>query len=79
MKAEAARGFAAAVKAGNDLAIHIDDLAGGIDAQAGARVVDDRGCPSRVEGWFLDPVPWGWLVEIRIHSAFDKRIVPRRR
>ena len=62
--AEAAGRLAAAIEAGDDLAVHVDDLAGGIDAQAGARVVNDRGCPGRIEGWFLDPMPWGRLVEI---------------
>src|SRR6516165_8998891 len=75
--AEAAGRLAAAIEAGDDLAVNIDDLAGGIDAQAGAGVVDYRGCPGRIEGWFLDPMPRGRLVEIRIDPAFDKGIVPR--
>src|SRR5215471_7272527 len=73
--AEAAGRLAAAIEAGDDLGVHVDDLAGGIDAQAGAGVVDDRGCPGRMEGWTLDPMPWARLVEIRIDSAFDKEIV----
>src|SRR6266850_3112327 len=28
------------------------------------------------KGGFSDPMPWGWLVEIGIDSAFDKGIVP---
>src|SRR4051812_48962131 len=37
--AEAAGGFAAAIEAGDDLTVHVDDLAFGVDAQAGAGVV----------------------------------------
>jgi hypothetical protein len=48
--AEAAGRLAAAIEAADDLAVDVDDLAGGIDAQASAGVVDDRGCPSRIEG-----------------------------
>jgi hypothetical protein len=53
------------------------DLAGGIDVQADACVVDDRGCTGRIKGRFLDPMPWGRLIEIGIDPAFDKGIVPR--
>ena len=54
MLAEAAGGLAAAIGGRNDLATHVDDLAGGIDAQAGARVVNDRACPSRIDEVRLD-------------------------
>src|ERR1700679_973699 len=50
MFAEPAGRFASAIKSWNDLPTHIDDLAFGIDAQAGAGVVDDGGSPGGVEG-----------------------------
>jgi hypothetical protein len=62
--AEAASRFAAAIKAQDDPAIHVDHLAFGIDAQSGTGVVHDGRRPGGVEprqdtaeGWKIFGLP----------------------
>ena len=49
MLTEAARGIATGIKAGDDLAVQVDDLRLGVDADAGIRVVNARRMPCGVE------------------------------
>ena len=70
--AEAARRLAAAIKPGNDLAVHVDHLAVGVDAQARARVVNHRRRPGGIEGRLGDLVAAAWACRNR-HPCRSRR------
>src|SRR5208282_6894120 len=71
---KAARRLAAAVKSGNHLAVRGGDLAARVDAQARARVVDDRRRPCRVERRLLDFAERLWLAEVIVLARLDEGI-----
>ena len=72
MLAEAAGRFAAAIKAGNDLAIQIDHLAAGVDAQTRARVMHHRRRPGGIERRRGDFVERSGFTEILIDAESTK-------
>src|SRR5467141_5227058 len=73
---EAARGVAARVEAGNDLAVQIDDLGAGADPDARIGVVKRGRVPRRVERRLGDLVHRPRLLEIGIDAGVDDGIVP---
>ena len=75
--AKAAGRFAAAIKARDDFAVHVDHLAVRIDAQAGAGVMHDRRRPGGIERRLGDLVQRLGLAEIVVDAGIDKGIVAR--
>src|SRR5688572_28086642 len=76
---ESARGFAGGVEAGNDLAGEVEDLACGVDAQAGPGVVEHRRRPGGIEGRLLDLELGCRFAEVGVATRVDKAVVPRHR
>src|SRR5262245_18081624 len=56
MLVAAAARLSAGIKAGDDLALHVDDLRAPIDPETSVRVVPDRIERRCVERWCVDPV-----------------------
>src|SRR5260370_38645842 len=71
---EAARGIAARVEAGNDLAVQVDDLRAGVDPDARIGVVKRRRVPRRIERRLGDLVRRPRLLEIGIAPGVDAGI-----
>ena len=63
---KASRLLAAAIKTGDYLAVQVDHLASGVDAQSGACVVDDRRRPSGIERRLGDLVERLRLAEVLV-------------
>src|SRR6267378_6668133 len=72
---EAARGVAARIEAGNDLAVQVDDLRAGVDPYARIGVVKRQRVPRRIEWRFGDLVHRPRLLEISIGAGVDEGIV----
>ena len=54
VQAEASRGFAATIEAGDHLPVNIHNLALYSDLQTGKGIVEDRSGPGRIEWRFVD-------------------------
>src|SRR5262245_48808832 len=75
MQSETTSGFAGGVKAGNRLAVEVNDLALRIDFQAGERVMAYRSGPCGIERRLLNFELRSRSSEVRILSGIHKRIV----
>src|SRR5215472_16921255 len=67
--AEAAGRFTATIEAWNDVAVQVDHLTFGIDAQPGARIMNHGRGPGRMKRSRLNFELWAWLSEVRIFAV----------
>src|SRR5580700_12039357 len=73
--AESAGRIPAGIEARDDLAVQVEDLGGGVDADAGVGIVQRGRVPGRVERRRGDLVHGPRFLEIRIDAGIDEGIV----
>src|ERR1044071_8214752 len=76
MESESPCRLARPVKAWDDLAKRIKQLALLVYSQTAVTIVEDGCSPSRVERWGLDLILRRWLSKISVLPSVHKRVVP---